>query len=163
MRGRGGGSEGSDQTEEGQGRLLHVLPVHHSIMERSAFERAGRTVIKDGLNQPIMARPSKAHRPKRRWIGVELGPRFTSRQDIEQALADLFPDKVRLMDAVPAAKRDHDVGLAILGVTLAVAPAVRSVLEDASTWSEHAMRGVTTSGKIRLVRERLGLPRPPRR
>ncbi|MED5498163.1 MAG: hypothetical protein VX845_00650, partial [Candidatus Thermoplasmatota archaeon] len=119
-------------------------------MERSAFERAGRTVINDGLNQPIMARPSKAHRPKRRWIGVELGPRFTSRQDIEQALADLFPVKVRLMDAVPAAKRDHDVGLAILGVTLAVAPTVRSVLEDASTWLDHGMRGVTTSGKIRL-------------
>lgn len=133
------------------------------MMERSAFERAGRTVIKDGLNQPSMARPSKAHRPKRRWIGVELGPRFTSREDIEQALADLFAVKVRLMDAVPAAKRDHDVGLAILGVTLAVAPTVRSVLEDASAWSEHAMRGVTTSGKIRLVRERLGLPRPPRR
>ncbi|MEC8311843.1 MAG: hypothetical protein VXZ64_03340, partial [Candidatus Thermoplasmatota archaeon] len=154
---------GSNQPEEGQGGLLHVLPVHRSMMERSAFERAGRTVINDGLNQPIMARPSKAHRPKRRWIGVELGPRFTSRQDIEQALADLFPVKVRLMDAVPAAKRDHDVGLAILGVTLAVAPTVRSVLEDASTWLDHGMRGVTTSGKIRLVRERLGLPRPPRR
>jgi hypothetical protein len=133
------------------------------MMERSAFERAGRTVIKDELNQPIMARPSKAHRPKRRWIGVELGPRFASRHDIEEALAEMFPVKVRLMDAVPAAKRDEAVGLAILGVTLAVAPNVRSVLEDASTWSEHAIRGITTSGKIRLVRERLGLPRPPRR
>lgn len=133
------------------------------MTERSAFERAGRTVIKDGLNQPIMARPSKAHRPKRRWIGVELGPRFASRQDIEEALAEMFSVKVRLMDAVPAAKRDEAVGLAILGVTLAVAPTVRAVLENASTWSEHGMRGITTSGKIRLVRERLGLPRPPRR
>ncbi|MBV19104.1 MAG: hypothetical protein CMA56_04500 [Euryarchaeota archaeon] len=110
-----------------------------------------------------MARPSKAHRPKRRWIGVELGPRFASREDIEQALVDLFPVNVRLMDAIPASKRNEEVGLAILGVTLAVAPTVRSVLENASTWSEHGLRGVTTSGKIRLVRERLGLPRPPRR
>ncbi|MGB0727953.1 MAG: hypothetical protein ACPGR0_06620 [Candidatus Poseidoniaceae archaeon] len=110
-----------------------------------------------------MARPSKAHRPKRRWIGVELGPRFASRQDIEEALAEMFSVKVRLMDAVPAAKRDEAVGLAILGVTLAVAPTVRAVLENASTWSEHGMRGITTSGKIRLVRARLGLPRPPRR
>ena len=130
---------------------------------RSAFERAGRTVIKDGLNQPCMARPSKAHRPKRRWIGVELGPQFADRDHIEQTLAELFEVKVRLMDAVPAAQRADDVGLAILGVTLAVAPEVRAVLEDASTWSTHGMRGVTTSGKIRLVRERLGLPRPPRR
>lgn len=110
-----------------------------------------------------MARPTKAHRPKRRWIGVELGPRFTNRADIERALAGLFSAKVRLMDAVPAAKREGEVGLAILGVTLAVAPSVRSVLEEATTWSEHGLRGVTTSGKIRLVRERLGLPRPPRR
>ena len=130
---------------------------------RSAFERAGRTVIKDGLNQPSMARPSKAHRPKRRWIGVELGPQFEDRAQIEDALGALFEVKVRLMDALPAAKRDGQVGVAILGVTLAVAPGVRAVLEDASTWSNHGLRGITTSGKIRLVRERLGLPRPPRR
>lgn len=130
---------------------------------RSAFERAGRTVIKDGLNQPSMARPSKAHRPKRRWIGVELGPQFEDRAQIEDALGALFEVKVRLMDALPAAKRDGQVGVAILGVTLAVAPEVRAVLEDASTWSNHGLRGITTSGKIRLVRERLGLPRPPRR
>ena len=130
---------------------------------RFAFERAGRTVIKDGLNQPSMARPSKAHRPKRRWIGVELGPQFEDRAQIEDALGALFEVKVRLMDALPAAKRDGQVGVAILGVTLAVAPEVRAVLEDASTWSNHGLRGITTSGKIRLVRERLGLPRPPRR
>ena len=130
---------------------------------RFAFERAGRTVIKDGLNQPSMARPSKAHRPKRRWIGVELGPQFEERAQIEDVLGALFEVKVRLMDALPAAKRDGQVGVAILGVTLAVAPGVRAVLEDASTWSNHGLRGITTSGKIRLVRERLGLPRPPRR
>ena len=130
---------------------------------RFAFERAGRTVIKDGLNQPSMARPSKAHRPKRRWIGVELGPQFEERAQIEDVLGALFEVKVRLMDALPAAKRDGQVGVAILGVTLAVAPEVRAVLEDASTWSNHGLRGITTSGKIRLVRERLGLPRPPRR
>ncbi|MGB1431540.1 MAG: hypothetical protein ACPHK3_00145 [Candidatus Poseidoniaceae archaeon] len=110
-----------------------------------------------------MARPSKAHRPKRRWIGVELGPQFEDRAQIEDALGALFEVKVRLMDALPAAKRDGQVGVAILGVTLAVAPEVRAVLEDASTWSNHGLRGITTSGKIRLVRERLGLPRPPRR
>ena len=67
---------------------------------RFAFERAGRTVIKDGLNQPSMARPSKAHRPKRRWIGVELGPQFEHRAQIEDALGALFEVKVRLMDAL---------------------------------------------------------------
>ena len=110
-----------------------------------------------------MARPSKAHRPKRRWIGVELGPHLNDRSDVEQVLDGLFEAKVRLMDVVPADRRGDDLGLAVLGVTLEVAPLVRQVLADEATWTEHGLRSVTTSGKIRLVRKRLGLPRPPRR
>ncbi|DAC17667.1 MAG TPA: hypothetical protein HA276_03495 [Candidatus Poseidoniaceae archaeon] len=110
-----------------------------------------------------MARPSKAHRPKRRWIGVEVGSHLTERAHIEKVLEAMFDVNVRLMDVVPAHQRDADEGVAILGVTLAVAPVVRAALADDSAWTTHGLRSVTTSGKIRLVRERLGLPRPPRR
>ena len=110
-----------------------------------------------------MARPSKAHRPKRRWIGVELGSHYTERGQVEAKMAEMFDVKVRLMDVLPANKRGTEVGVAILGVTLAVAPVVRDVLAQDEVWAEHGMRSVTTSGKIRLVRERLDLPRPPRR
>ena len=78
-------------------------------------------------------------------------------------MADLFDVKVRLMDVVPAHAREGDLGVAIFGVTLAVAPSVREVLAHDETWAAHGLRSLTTSGKIRLVRERLGLPRPPRR
>jgi hypothetical protein len=133
------------------------------MKQRSPFERAGRTVIKGPLNSRFMARPSKAHRPKRRWIGVELAPHYAGRAHIEAKMADLFEVKVRLMDVVPAHEREGESGVAIFGVTLAVAPSVRQVLADDEAWTAHGMRSLTTSGKIRLVRERLGLPRPPRR
>ena len=110
-----------------------------------------------------MARPSKAHRPKRRWIGVELASHYAERDQVEAKISRLFDAKVRLMDVVPAQEREGDVGVAIFGVTLAAAPSVREVLAHDEAWASHGMRSLTTSGKIRLVRERLGLPRPPRR
>ena len=92
-----------------------------------------------------------------------MGSHYTERGQVEAKMADMFDAKVRLMDVLPANKRGAEVGVAILGVTLAVAPAVREVLAGDEVWAEHGMRSVTTSGKIRLVRERLDLPRPPRR
>jgi hypothetical protein len=92
-----------------------------------------------------------------------LGSHYTEREQVEAKMAEMFDVKVRLMDVLPADKRGTEVGVAILGVTLAVAPAVRDVLAKDEVWAEHGMRSVTTSGKIRLVRERLNLPRPPRR
>ena len=85
------------------------------------------------------------------------------RGQVEAKLAEMFSVKVRLMDVLTAQERNDEVGVAILGVTLAVAPAVRDLLAHDEGWAEHGMRSVTTSGKIRLVRERLELPRPPRR
>lgn len=163
MRERRRGGQGPNQTDEAQRSLMHVGIVHRPENRRLPFERAGRTVIKGPPKLCFMARPSKAHRPKRRWIGVELGPHYVERGQVEAKVAEMFSVKVRLMDVLPAQERNGKFGVAILGVTLAVAPAVRDVLADDQVWAEHGMRSVTTSGKIRLVRERLELPRPPRR
>ena len=92
-----------------------------------------------------------------------MGSHYTERGQVEAKMAEMFDVKVRLMDVLPANKRGTEFGVAILGVTLAVAPVVRDVLAQDEVWAEHGMRSVTTSGKIRLVRERLDLPRPPRR
>jgi hypothetical protein len=36
------------------------------------------------------------------------------------------------------------------------------MLESETALEQHGLKSLTTSGKIRLVRERLGLPRPKR-
>jgi len=110
-----------------------------------------------------MAKITKAHRPKRRWIGLEVSADHVSRSSIAAAVQSLLGDGPVLYDAVSAAKRGQPCGCAIVRVDLSEAATHRGVLAEASSWSEHGLRSVTVSGKIRLVRTRLGLPRPPRR
>ncbi len=57
-------------------------------------------------------------------------------------------------------KRTDDVGFAIICILLSQYEEVRNVLESGDN---HGLRSLTSSGKIRLVRKRLGLPKPPRR
>ena len=54
-------------------------------------------------------------------------------------------------------------GLAILRIHLKDAPSLRPLLQSQSALQRHGMSSVTTSGKIRLVRQRLGLPTPKRK
>jgi hypothetical protein len=110
-----------------------------------------------------MAKTTKAHRPKRRWIGLEVDAAHGDRTSIEAAVRAVLGDGPLLFDAMTAAKRGEPVGCAIVRVNLSEARMIRAVLDDEASWSEHGLRSVTTSGKIRLVRERLNLPRPPRR
>ncbi len=53
-----------------------------------------------------------------------------------------------------------DVGFAVVCVLLSEYEDVRKHLQ---TDNEHGLSSLTSSGKIRLVRERLGLPKPSRR
>lgn len=110
-----------------------------------------------------MPKLSKAKRPKRRWIGLEVHGRLEDRTSIENAVAKALGDGPRLYDAVPASKRGGEVGVAVVRVVLDEAPRHRAFLSSPEAWEVHGLRSVTTSGKIRLVRERLALPRPPRR
>lgn len=109
----------------------------------------------------VPARVSKARRGKRRWIGLEVASSIRSREACTEALATLEEGgpTVRLYDFVPG--DEVSPGRAIIVVRLQHAPAVRAQLQGAFGL-DAGLVALTTSGKIRLVRERLGLERPPR-
>ena len=124
-------------------------------------------------------RLSKALREKRRWLGVLIHPRLSDRAAVEQTLEDLSKTlttepKLRLMDFVRQDQRPHveeatplpqqhpTGGLAIVRTPLGAVDELRSRLEEETSFDKLGIMGLTTSGKIRLVRQRLGLPRPKR-
>ena len=115
---------------------------------------------------------SKAKRPKRRWIGITVPPTIQSREDLQSALevSELTSFKIRLYDFHRAnsdaaiSARNHcqmseHVGFAILRVHLRDYERVRKYFE-----SNHnqGFNSISSSGKIRLIRERMGLSKPPR-
>jgi hypothetical protein len=127
---------------------------------------------------PVVAkRLSKALRGKRRWVGVEVNASILTREDLEARLTQLKQthqwQALRLMDFQNAERRrigeseqnrvkvSENAGVAILQVSLQDYPDLRQALEAAN--EAHGLRSLTSSGKIRLVRQRLGLPKPPRR
>lgn len=100
-------------------------------------------------------RPSKAKRGKHRWIGLCVAESLDERESLSTFLEshlELIHDW-RLFDL-----QLTDDGLrAIIRVRLEDYPAALEAL------SEGKVVSMTASGKIRLVRERLGLQRPARR
>ena len=77
---------------------------------------------------------------------------------------DYCPEEQRKTDAeiTDLTVRRPEHGLAILRVDLIDAPTIRAVLEDNEALATHGFESLTTSGKIQLVRRRLGLRRPKR-
>ena len=88
---------------------------------------------------------TKALRDKRRWIGCECGD-FNSRNELENFLQDL-----------PVKLYDFEDGKCILVVRLEEYETIRDSLSNGRVVS------VTSSGKIRLVRERMNFSRKPRK
>ena len=116
---------------------------------------------------------SKAKRPKRRWVGIALPASIRSREDLTSALksSPFASYRIKLYDFHPGdseaalaarsiQKRTDNVGFAIICVLLSQYKDVRNVLESED---EDGLMSLTSSGKIRLVRERLGMPKPRRR
>ena len=125
-------------------------------------------------------RLSKALREKRRWIGLLVVQTAVLRSEVEAMLdrlrTNVNPDaNIRLMDFVPGAQRSEltepsdlvgthpEGGFAILRVDLKDARGFRTALSERRALENFGVASITTSGKIRLVRERLGLPRPKRK
>ena len=125
-------------------------------------------------------RLSKALREKRRYIGLLVVQSALLRSEVEVMLDHLRTQtnpeaNMRLMDFVPGPQRSEvmgpsevveahsDGGLAILRVDLKDARELRSALSEEHALESYGLASLTTSGKIRLVRERLGLPRPRRK
>ena len=88
---------------------------------------------------------TKALRGKRRWIGCECDG-FNSRSELENHLQDL-----------PVKLYDFEDGKCILVVRLEEYDSIRESL------SKGGVVCVTSSGKIRLVRERMNFSRKPRK
>ena len=88
---------------------------------------------------------TKALRGKRRWIGCRC-PEIKLRKDLEDYLSE-----------IPVKLYDFEEGKCILVVRLEDYDSVRSYLAKGRVVSE------TSSGKIRLVRERMGFSRTPRK
>jgi len=101
-------------------------------------------------------RLNKAARGKRRWVGLTLVSESASRSDFEDIFAELLKGiEWKLYDLVV---EDDGSIKAIVRVGLSDCKEANSRLN-----SLEFCETVTTSGKIRLVRERLGISRPPRR
>ena len=76
-------------------------------------------------------------------------------------LYDFHPgDSEAALAARSIQKRTDNVGFAIICVLLSQYKDVRNILESDD---EDGLMSLTSSGKIRLVRERLGMPKPRRR
>lgn len=125
-------------------------------------------------------RLTKALREKRRWIGVLVHPRHQHREALEQVLQNMSrmmeeKPSLRLMDFFPQPERptlaeqtdlanQHgEGGLAIVRAPLKAMPELRNLLADKNALETWGIMSLTTSGKIRLVRQRLGLPKPKRK
>ena len=90
-------------------------------------------------------RLTKALREKRRWVGLSVSDCKT-RTDLESKITELAPvEDWRLMD--------FNEDKAILRILLKDQKEWRAVLNI----PENTIHSITTSGKIRLVRERLNL------
>ena len=108
---------------------------------------------------------SKAKRGKRRWLGLQISSEIGGREEFKVMMKSLtaLPDTWRLYDLQVGA--ETATGLAIIRVPLADYPIFREVLgsEDGSELESGGisrLKSLTSSGKIKLVRERLGLQRP---
>ena len=125
-------------------------------------------------------RLTKALREKRRWIGVLVHTRHHHREAVEhvvQNMSQMMEAKpsLRLMDFFPQQERptlaeqtvltnQHgEGGLAIVRAPLKAMPELRNLLQDNNALETWGIMSLTTSGKIRLVRQRLGLPKPKRK
>ena len=129
---------------------------------------------------------SKALRGKRRWFGVAVSPLMLTRNDLQESLNKLQEKLVceknlRLMDffnsstvvaksahtnlgeSLPNCNLSGDEGFAIIEVPHEVSNEFRKLIDNASGYAEYSMLSVSMSGKIRLVRQRLNLPKPKRK
>jgi len=108
---------------------------------------------------------SKAKRGKRRWLGLQISPEIGGREDFKQMMESLtsIPDTWRLYDLQVGL--EPNTGLAIIRVPLTDYPTFREVLGGQGDTAlnqggDSGVKSLTSSGKIKLVRQRLGLERP---
>lgn len=137
----------------------------------------------EGFGNCMAKRLSKALRGKRRWLGVAFASTVQTRAQANKSIMDAFghlieAKPIRLMDFHACGSEqagqtqqhlsvDPDtavgVGYGILEVPHELSESVRVLAQSPDALNDLSMMSLTSSGKIRLVRERLVLARPPRR
>jgi CRISPR/Cas system CMR-associated protein Cmr3 (group 5 of RAMP superfamily) len=105
-------------------------------------------------------RLTKALRGKRRWFGINVNNKFSTRNQLAEHLNVLSKEfeltkKIRLMDFELSS--NSEFALAIIEVKLQDSKLLRVNIEDEKAIENFGIQSITTSGKIRLVRDRLNL------
>ena len=81
--------------------------------------------------------------------------------DFHHAGSEKLADMIELDSSLKSKFAPH--GLAIVEVPLECSQKFKELLCDADAISSYGLESLTMSGKIRLVRERLNLPKPMRK
>ena len=105
-------------------------------------------------------RLTKALRGKRRWFGIHVDGQFSTRNQLTNHLNMLsskweLTKSIRLMDFELSS--DGEFALAIIEVKLQDSKLLRGNIEDQKAIENFGIQSITTSGKIRLVRDRLNV------
>lgn len=114
---------------------------------------------------------SKAKRPKRRWIGFSFPPSICTRNDLEAHLRQFLPETIQfrlyeahffgsevVMNSCEFQLIKEDIGIGIVCVNLVDYGLVRNSFSEQT--GKEKLNSLSSSGKIRLVRQRLCLPKP---
>lgn len=105
-------------------------------------------------------RLTKALRGKRRWFGINVDNKFSTRNQLAEHLNLLSKEleltkTIRLMDFELSSSSEF--ALAIIEVKLQDSKLLRANIEGEKAIENFGIQSITTSGKIRLVRDRLNL------
>ena len=107
-------------------------------------------------------RLTKALRGKRRWFGIHVDGQFSTRNQLTNHLNMLsskweLTKPLRLMDF--DFSTEGGLSLAIIEVKLQDSKLLRANIGDEKALDVFGIQSITASGKIRLVRDRLNLPK----
>lgn len=105
-------------------------------------------------------RLTKALRGKRRWFGIKVDSQYTTRNQLSDHLNSLSSDlnltkQIRLMDF--ELSKEDECSLAIIEVKLPDSKLLRKKIDNEESIDTFGVQSITSSGKIRLVRDRLNL------
>lgn len=124
----------------------------YEIRQRGQMTNVLGEIVKLQPPRMPMVKPSKALRGKHRWVGIKVNQNELNRKACHKLLENILDEiKFRMYDCIIEKKS----ALVIIKVALIDLKKTRVLIENSSTTEP-----LTTSGKIRLVRERLGVSKP---
>ena len=124
----------------------------YEIRQRGQMTNLLGEIVKLQPPRMPMVKPSKALRGKHRWVGLKINQNELNRNACQKLLENILDEiKFRMYDCII----EKNSALVIIKVALNDQKKTRDSIEDSSTTEP-----LTTSGKIRLVRERLSVSEP---